>query len=301
MKLNHRNRKEDCMADMNITQLQTPVQNAGMSQKSAVQAEIKTDNRKEIGERNRQEEEKRKQLEEERLENVIAVSEDGDTVQASEESRSKLESEEEEDRNAASDAVKPPVEEDRNAASDAVKPPVEGVQDKDQAVSDNGKIVVTENTVNDRIEEENEERERRQQILEDISLSSERAMSVRDLFKAAADRGTNETVNQEQQFQKVNSFTGYSDAQLQQMYRKGEISRQEYDREINSREEEREKEQEEQKDLNREVTGEARLLEENQREGRGIKIAFSEDASDTIRPEDRVDMIQKANENFSLN
>ncbi len=277
------------MADMNITQLQTPVQNAGMSQKSAVQAEIKTDNRKEIGERNRQEEEKRKQLEEERLENVIAVSEDGDTVQASEESRSKLESEEE-DRDAASESVKPPVDDDQD-----------NDQDNDQAAFDKGKIVVTESTVNDRIEEENEERERRQQILEDISLSSERAMSVRDLFKAAADRSPNETVKQEEQFQKVNSFTGYSDAQLQQMYRKGEISRQEYDREIDSREEKREKEQEEQKDLNREVTGEARLLEENEREGRSIKIAFSEDASDTIRPEDRVDMIQKANENFSLN
>ncbi len=273
------------MADMNITQLQTPVQNAGMPQKPAVQTEIKTDNRKEIGERNRQEEEKRKQLEEERLEDVIAVSEDGDTVQASEESLSKLESEEEE----------------KDTAAESGRPPVEADQDNDRAESGQGKIVVTESTVNDRIEEENEERERRQQILEDISLSSERAMSVRDLFKAAADRSPNETVKQEEQFQKVNSFTGYSDAQLQQMYRKGEISRQEYDREIDSREEKREKEQEEQKDLNREVTGESRLLEENEREGRSIKIAFSEDASDTIRPEDRVDMIQKANENFSLN
>lgn len=275
------------MAELNINQIQTPAQNVNAANRPEAGAEIRTRERQDIREQSRQEEEKRKKLEEERLDHVIAVSKDGDTVQASEESQSRLKAEEEE-KPAAAQALAEEKEEDAEEAKAA-----------------EGKVIVNENTVKEQIEKEAEARERRLQILEDISSSSERAMSVRDLFSAAAQRKELAMTGQDEKdennaYNQVKSFIGYSDAQLKQMYQQGEISKQDYDREIDSREEKREEEQEESGRLSRQVTQEAALAEENEREGRGIKIAFSEDSSNTIRPEDRVDMIQKANENFSL-
>ena len=280
------------MADINLTQIRSDNQNAGSVTRPDAGADIRTKDRQDVRERTRQEEEKRKKLEEERLDNVISVSKDGDTVQASEESRAKLEADEDKAKDTGAVSA---------AASEAdEKDEAKGIEEAD------GKVIVNENTVRDRIEADAEARKRRQEILEDISSSSERAMSVRDLFSVAAENRKTEAMtgqtekDESKAFDRVKSFVGYSDAQLQQMYRKGEISKQDYDREIDSREEKREKEQEESKKLSRNVTVEASLAEENEREGKGIKVAFSEDSSDTIRPEDRVDMIQKANENFSL-
>ncbi len=266
------------MADIRLNQVQTPVQNQTAPARPSVEAQIRTNKTPDRTEQNQQAEEKKRTADQERLENVIAVSEDGDTVQASEEGISRLETEEN------------------------VNPAVAEEDEKEE--EENGKVVVNENTVKEQIEAAEEESEKRKKILEDISTASERAYQVRDLFRAAAEEKTGEIRDQRAEElnapEQIKSFTGYSDVQLQQLYRKGEISKLDYDREIESREEKRESQKENNEEFSRETAVEAQLTEQTARDGQMIKIAFSDDSSDTTRAEDRVDMIQKANENFDL-
>ena len=91
----------------------------------------------------------------------------------------------------------------------------------------------------------------------------------------------------------TNSYAGYTDARLEQMYLQGEISRYDYEAEIEKREQE-EQETEKQQETNAKISGKADSeIKSAERAKSAIEAAFSEKASKTIDPKMRLDIMQK--------
>ena len=89
----------------------------------------------------------------------------------------------------------------------------------------------------------------------------------------------------------INSYAGYTDSQLEQMYLKGEISKNDYDKEIaarKAREEEMKTEDSEDSKLAGKLAGAENKEDEDSIE---MKKVFSEDASDTFSAKQRADVI----------
>ena len=195
------------------------------------------------------------------LDHVIAVSEDGDTVQASDEARKELDEEEQDGR-------------------------------------------VIGNPANQRREVENES-ESREELLE---LELERSAEIREAMIEAAQEeheerreealegqpnavlaDEKETIAEEGQ---ISSFIGYSDAELERMVLQGDISRTDYNKEMENREAKEEAQKEELADFSLETTGNNAEQVREEMRGREIERAFSEEANENLGVTERAQVLQ---------
>ena len=208
------------------------------------------------------------------IEDVISVSKDGDTVQAGRESLEKL-------------------EDDRFGR-------VIRLDDQAQAAT----VQAQEETQAQRAEAAQEAREAAARALEEARQAQQAA---REKIAETAAQNTKESeredraetleVRDERAQQQITSFQGYTDQQLQQMYNRGEISKNDYDREMATREQSREERTERTAEFSNEMAENAAGAQQVQQDRTQIETAFGEDSSETVAPEDRVDAmdaVQKA-------
>ena len=106
--------------------------------------------------------------------------------------------------------------------------------------------------------------------------SAERRAELRE----EAEKKAEEKEEEKEEEKNVTSFNGYTDAQLKQMYLKGDISRQDYDKEIEDRESKKEARGEEEEKFMKEGAQNVGKQKENERDADTIKNIGSEDSSD---------------------
>ncbi|MBQ8956070.1 MAG: hypothetical protein IJ075_03785 [Lachnospiraceae bacterium] len=213
----------------------------------------------------------------EQLEDVISVSEDGDTVQATDQSRQKL----------AEEAFgHMEIRQDQTETGEVTE----------EAIAESAVIAIEGSETQQAIAESTQDRlvngSRTEEI---IGESVERTLNGTSRTDQAIEAG-NERAEQEEAEEEYNeklaSYNGISDMKLEQMYLQGEISKIDYDQEMESREERREAENEDNARFGNEMTGAAVLEESGERDLQQIETAFSGEANDTISTEDRMEIIE---------
>ncbi len=214
----------------------------------------------------------------EQLEDVIAVSKDGDTVQASEKSIERLE----EDAFGHME-----VRKDQTASDDATQ----------EIIAQTAETEVEETETQQAIAESREETLMNNTITEDaIKESTQRAVTGTDRTEEAIMAGNERAEREEAEEeynQKLQTFEGISDMKLEQMYLQGEISKIDYDQEMQSREEAREAENKDNSEFGNQMAGAAVLQEAGERDLQQIETAFSDEANNNnISAADRMEIIE---------
>lgn len=237
---------------------------------------------------------------EELREDVVAVSEDGDTVQVSEEGSEELIESRDgsvtaRDENGTS-AAAAQTEGDRQEIN---APEIEMAAEEEQAVNEEttGTPPPEPRAEEIRAEAEAEAEkiaaEAQEQAREITSEALEEQAAAREVSEEQATAEAAEESAQARQAQRPSTFAGVTNQQLEQMYRDGQISRYAYDSEIEARE----VREEELRDENEELTTEAARLQDRQREVTGagdeIRNATSDNASDTLTAKQRLEAIEK--------
>lgn len=213
----------------------------------------------------------------EQLKDVIAVSRDGDTVQATDKSRERL-------------------------AEDAFG----HMEVKEETVTTGE---VTDEAIAERVQTAIEGTESQQTIAESVNERLAFGTRTDEAISESVDRTLNGTSRTEQAIEagdkradqeeaekeyneKLASYQGISDMKLEQMYLQGEISKIDYDQEMESREEIREAEGQESAQFSGQMTGAAVLEQNGQRELRELETAFSPESNDNISSNDRMEILQ---------
>ena len=215
----------------------------------------------------------------EQLDDVIAVSRDGDTVQATEQSRERL----------AEEAFgHMEVRSDEASSTDG--------QVTEEAIAQSAVTAIEGSATQQAIADSTEDRlVNGSRTDEAISESTERAAEGTDRTEQAIEAG-NERADQEEAQeeynQKLASYNGISDMKLEQMYLQGEISKIDYDKEMEAREERKEAENKDDARFGNEITGAEVLKEGGERDLRQIETAFSGEANDNISANDRMEIIE---------
>ena len=270
------------VAERNI--IQNPaadVRNAGNAQRSQVAAK-----KSESVAKAQADKELQKAVERPELEDVIAVSKDGDTVQASETSKERLEEDAFGHVEVKQDNTET-GERTEEAIAESAQTAVEGTESQ-QVIKDAIQNMVVDGTRTEEAIEESTERAvtGTSRTEEAIELGNERA----------AEEEEEEDYIQETQTQKhedqITTYTGISDMRLEQMYLQGEISQNDYNREMEAREDEREAEQTNAGNFSTQMTGAAALEESGERDLDQIENVFSDEANDNIAAADRMQIIQ---------
>ncbi|WP_022761611.1 MULTISPECIES: hypothetical protein [unclassified Butyrivibrio] len=224
----------------------------------------------------------RKERIQEVLKDVIAVSKDGDTAQASKISQDKLKETEEigdvKELKTKQDAGPSPAE---RAIEDAekAKAQIEEAHKKAEAAEKK------ENPFNEIKKENPFNAEKKENPFNEQNKAPE-------LSKVHANQPTANTKNPN-----VRSFDSYTDAQLRQMYIKGDISRYDYDHEITTREESGNNKNAEIREEKVFQEGIVRAIdneEKAERSGANIERAFDEEANDNMKAEQRMAMVDAA-------
>ena len=255
------------MADISVTKTQiNPVNNPVTPAKVNNPSNIKAVDTPEVQKEDRIEdskasEERREKLRAELLENVVSVSEDGDTVQVSDDGNDKLNSAVNE-----SDIYEEeiPVNE---AAPDSY------YVEMTKAASEEKKIDTIEDDIITNIQDSNLETAQNNEV-NDIEITSTLNADDTD------DNVTN-----------ITSFNGYTDTQLEQMYLKGEISKYNYDQEMNAREAEREDQQNNNEDTSKQVMATVNGMERVAQDAAQLQQAFAEDTVTTPDAAQRVEIL----------
>ncbi len=154
-----------------------------------------------------------------------------------------------------------------------------------------------------------EEKEENAQLIKESEKRREEIEEAIEKNREAAERRAENAEKQSAEAEEdqqaltgnITSFAGYTDSQLETMYLKGDISKIDYDKEMSSREEKREAETANTAEFNQTMT-------ENGLERTKVEIneetlaqAFAPGANnDTIRPEDRVDIVEKLQDVSSI-
>ncbi|MCR5250446.1 MAG: hypothetical protein K6E50_07570 [Lachnospiraceae bacterium] len=187
--------------------------------------------------------EKRKELQD-----VIATSRDGDTVQARKEALEQLKEDDEVGRVVSKDSLlaakeMTPAEQEKAAEEAAEKRAAEREAQEAKAEA---------------------EREARQ-----------------ERFSPAAERmEQREEDAEEEEKAQISSFNGYTDAQLKQLYIKGDISKQDYDKEIESRESSKEEQRADEAAFQKESAKGVGKMKENERDAETMRNIESPDSAD---------------------
>ena len=218
-----------------------------------------------------------------RLKDVISVSEDGDTVQATKDSRDRLaedafgrvevrrESDDEEERETTGEVTD-------QATTESAETAIEGTESKQAIEERNSRILENDTKTEEAIDES---------VKEQLLGTSRTDFAIEEGNKRAEEEEEEEEYNQ-----KLASYTGISDQKLEQMYLQGEISRMDYDKEMEAREERREAENTGNNQFGNEMTGMAVLEESGKRDLDQIETAFSPEANDNIEAADRMAIIE---------
>ena len=148
-------------------------------------------------------------------------------------------------------------------------------------------------------EEQQKAAERRAQIREDIRLEQEREEIQAEAAENAPVRAeAREEEREDLQSQQITSFAGYTDTQLRSLYLSGEITRADYDAEMENREEIRSEAIEDiqsgNTEFSREMGAYSGLQEQNRLDEMELREAYSEDANQNIEAADRVEMVTQA-------
>lgn len=231
----------------------------------------------------------------EQLEDVIAVSKDGDTVQATDKSLERL----------AEDSFgHMEVRQDQNQDQTQVQ---DQNQNQDRIQTQTGEV--TEEAINQSTQTAIEGTESQQAIEESIDKARVSTSRTEEAIAQSVDRTVNgesrteqaieagnekaeEEDAEEEYLEKLSSYQGISDMKLEQMYLQGEISKIDYDQEMESRKEEREAESEENETFENQMTGAAVMMDNGQRDLNQIQTVFSDEANDNISAEDRMEIIE---------
>lgn len=89
----------------------------------------------------------------------------------------------------------------------------------------------------------------------------------------------------------ITSYAGYTDTQLKQMYLDGEISKYNYDKEMESRDEEKQNIASSNKDFSKEVMNTVSGMEKVSEDAEQIQIAFGNNSNQTPDPSTRVEIM----------
>ncbi len=260
------------------------------------------------------------------LENVVSVSEDGDTVQATDESFERLEEDafgkvvaqvNDETRNTVTEQ-NIDTREDEIPGDDNIKSRAAGERQAENTRAENEqkdtKAVQeqADNPTKQRLEEANDP--------DRIDPTKERLKEANDPNKPDPVKERIEAQKKRQERAEVRAeikenidtakdaaaktgnttYNGYTDAQLEQMYIKGEISRNDYDREMDARKERAEEIQSGNREFNREMAAEIAAEELTTRQGEEVKTVYSPDSSDVLTAKTRDDILTGL-QDFSLN
>ncbi|HBB58833.1 MAG TPA: hypothetical protein DCZ52_00960 [Lachnospiraceae bacterium] len=216
------------------------------------------------------------------LENVVSVSKDGDTVQASDQGMEKLEE----------DAFGRMVVQKDDEASGGYDLGYSGELTKSAIAESAEKIVGSDSRTEEAIKES----------IEKMSIQPSRTEEAQAAGAEQAEKEeAEEEYNAELNAEKLASFEGVSDMKLEQMYLQGEISKTDYDKEMESREETREAENADDGRFSVQMTGAAALKESGERDLSQIENVFSGEANDNIAPADRMQIIESLDANTTGN
>ena len=213
--------------------------------------------------------EKRQQLEQESqekrqriLENVISTSKDGDTVQASKKAIEQLKEDEEDGRIV-----------DKNSLM---------AQKEVTTVAGSGK---------ERLEAMKEAKEEAEARRAEAESAHARQQERQEKLSSADEKPQSN----------VASLKSYTDAQLKELYLKGDISKQSYDREIEKRESEQQDTKAQNAEFQKENARNVGRLNENARDAAEIKNLGSEDSSDAPDAMMRAMVLQSLDANAVFN
>ena len=220
-------------------------------------------------------------------ENIVSVSADGDTVQASPESMQELE-----DEAFGTVVERTPVnEENEENEANAVR----AEEQNEQAA----RTEENDEHAYDPVEVQQEEARRRAEMREELREEERQAEIAAEAAQEAPVRVEAENNEREAlQGSQITSFDGYTDSQLRSLYLSGEITRADYDAEMQNREEaatsQLEDVQSGNEQFSREMGTYAGLEQQNAVDRIQIEEAFSPEANDAIRAADRVEMMTQA-------
>ncbi len=253
----------------------------------------------------------REQRIEEALENVVSVSKDGDTVQVTDESNERLEEDafgkmavRSENNNIAQDDD---AAETGTVPNDRTEINTEAVNTKDDNRTKEDPADTTKpdpakerlkeaadpnkpDPAKERLQAQRESDERRKEIIKDMVKSA-------DDDERADERAQ---AKEEQQMQNITSFTGYTDQQLQQMVREGQITQNDYDREMEARSEKTQAAIDNNNEFAKDMATNIAEEELTQRQAAELQTVFSEDSADVPDAETRADILDKL-QDFTLN
>ena len=242
---------------------------------------------------------------EERLEDVVSVSKDGDTVQVTEESNERLEEDafgkvavrnENEPSDDRTGTVREETEnietvrgaentrEEDDARNEAVdrNPTRQRLQEAaDQTKPDAAK---------ERIEAQKESDARRKEIIRDMVKSDDNDKRADEI---------NDEKKEEQARQNITTYTGYTDEQLQRMVREGQISQNDYNKEMDARKDRTEAAIENNNEFARDMAVNISEEELTTRQGEELRTVFSEDSNDVPDAETRAEVLDKL-QDFTL-
>ncbi len=253
----------------------------------------------------------REQRIEEALENVVSVSKDGDTVQVTDESNERLEEDafgkmavRSENNNIAQDddaTEKPAVQNGRTEINTEAVNVTDNNKAQEKPAEENAVSPTRErlkenadttkpDPAKERLQAQRESDERRKEIIKDMVKSADDEERADDRAEA----------KEEQQMQNITSFTGYTDQQLQQMVRDGQITQNDYDREMEARSEKTQAAIDNNNEFARDMAVNIAEEELTQRQADELRTGYDEDSADVPDAETRADILDKL-QDFTLN
>ncbi|MBR5377162.1 MAG: hypothetical protein IK139_07765 [Lachnospiraceae bacterium] len=260
---------------------------------------------------------------EETLDNIVSVSKDGDTVQVTEEGTERLEEDafgkmavKNEDNGTTQDDAAAGTDTARTGrveiTTEAVSATVDNRAQENAAQADKAQEnTAQENTVSptrerleetadptkpdpakERLEAQRESDERRKEIIKDMVKSNE--------DDARADERAKTRETQEQVQQNITTLTGYTDQQLQQMVREGQISQNDYNNEMDARSEKIQASKDNNNEFAREMAINIAEEELTRRQAAEIQAVYAETSASVPDAETRADILDRL-QNFTLN
>ena len=174
------------------------------------------------------------------------------------------------EEDAGQTGIRPAQDEDKKAAEDkeAAKQRIEEQQKVKEKIRE-----MTDKEV-DKEQQDVRQAERREQEKQDERVEEER-----------------ESEDEKKQ-QNITNYSGYTSAQLQQMVNNGEISRNDYRKEIENREEKREEQVQSVNETDKKITEGIGRAERTERTMNAIDTAFDEESNNNINAETRTEILQ---------
>ncbi len=237
---------------------------------------------------------KEKNEKKEELRDVVSRSKDGDTVQVTDKSTEKLE----DDRFGRVDVLPKDGEKKADEESQALyKTDQKTEEQKAFSLKEEEKKLSNLPGTDQKMEEQKaasiKEDEEKPLNTTGVDQRSEDQKSL-----AIKEQDKEKAQEKEEKKQAVTSFAGMTEDQLEVMYRKGEISKQEYDKQVELKESLKETEEEFEGDTEKMVKGVLSTENKAERDSEEMKVAFSEDSSDKTEAAERIVIMDTLEKNL---